>query len=605
MKIRLADFVATRLVELGIKQVFMVSGGGSMHLNDAWGREPRLHYICNHHEQACAIAAEGYARVSGEPAVVNVTTGPGAINALNGVFGAFTDSIPMVIISGQVKRETCLATHGLVGRLRQLGDQEVDIIPMVKGITKNAVSVYDPESIRFELEKAVYLSSTGRPGPCWIDIPVDVQGSMIDPDTLCGYEPIIDELERESSDLAEECQRVIEKLEQSERPVLMVGTGVRLAKALPVFKRVIELLEIPVVTAWTHDLIASDNPYFCGRPGCIGDRGGNFVVQNSDFLLVIGSRLNIRQVSYSWNFFARHAYKIQVDIDNEELTKPMVKIDHKIHADAHQFLENLEKILVKRKAKKRNYTTWLNWSRERGKRYPIYSPEKHLSTDGAINPYHWMNELFRQLREDDIIVCGNATACIVTFQSALLKVGQRLFSNSGSASMGFDLPAAIGAAVAAGGRRVICLAGDGSLQMNIQELQTWRQHQFPIKLFVLNNGGYLSIRQTQTNFFGLAVGAGESSGVGCPDFVAVASAYGLKATRMESGIFSAALSKILSTNNPELCEVILDQTQGFEPKLSSRRLPDGRMVSSPLEDMAPFLERAEFLENMIVPPLEN
>ncbi len=604
-KIRLADFVATRLAELGVKYVFMVSGGGSMHLNDAWGRESRLHYICNHHEQACAIAAEGYARVSGEPAVVNVTTGPGAINALNGVFGAFTDSIPMVIISGQVKRESCLSTHGLVGKLRQFGDQEVDIIPMVQGITKNAVSIHDPQSIRYELEKAVHLSRSGRPGPCWVDIPVDVQGSMIDPLTLPGYEDLNAGTEMDTLHLKEECLTVLKKLEQVERPVLMAGTGVRLAGAIPVFNRVVNLLEIPVVTAWTHDLIASEDPYFCGRPGCIGDRAGNFVVQNSDFLLVIGSRLNIRQVSYSWNYFARAAYKVQVDIDAEELKKPMVRIDCKIHADARLFLEMLEQLLLSRKERLKSFSPWLKWSKERRLRYPVFIPEKHHSRQGAINPYHWMNTLFKLLREDDIIVCGNATACIVTFQSALLKEGQRLFSNSGSASMGYDLPAAIGAAIAGGGRRVICLAGDGSLQMNIQELQTWKQHRLPIKLFVLNNGGYLSIRQTQTNFFGLAVGAGELSGVGCPNFVSVAEAYGIQGSRMDSALFFGPLEKILGNDDPELCEVILDQGQGFEPKLSSKRLSDGRMVSSPLEDMAPFLEREEFMENMIVPIVES
>ena len=384
----------------------------------------------------------------------------------------------------------------------------------------------------------------------------------------------------------------------------MAGSGVRIAGAVDVFQRVVAKLGIPVTTAWTHDTIASDNPLFCGRPGSIGDRPGNFTVQNSDLLLVIGSRLNIRQVSYNWDFFARHAYKIQVDVDREELKKPMVKIDMPVCSDALIFLEELERQLDGYKAAPA-HASWLAWCRERKKRYPVFQPEKQISKGPRINPYHFAKVLFEELAADDVIVCGDATACIVTFQSADIRLGQRLFSNSGAASMGHDLPAAIGAAVAREGRRVICLAGDGSLQMNIQELQTVAKHRWPLKIFVLCNGGYLSIRQTQANFFGLQVGATPESGVSFPDHVKLAQAYGINATRLDKPDFAADLRRVLASPDPEVCEVMLDREQTFEPKLTSRRLPDGRMVSSPLEDMWPFLSREELAENMIVPLMEQ
>jgi len=597
---RVADYIIQTLADRGVRHIFMVSGGGAMHLNDAIGREPRLQYICNHHEQASAMAAEGYARVTGQIGVVNVTAGPGGVNALNGVFGAFTDSIPMLVVSGQVKRATCLRTHGLTGKLRQLGDQEVDIVAMVRNMTKYAVMVTEPESVCYHLERALHLASTGRPGPCWLDIPVDVQGAQIDPALLGGYDPAEDTQDTDEARLPEICREIVAKISASKRPVVLAGSGVRVAGAVDVFQRVIEALGIPVTTAWTHDTIASSNPLFCGRPGSIGDRPGNFTVQNSDLVLVIGSRLNVRQVSYNWESFARNAHKIQVDVDRAELEKPMVKIDMPVCCDARRFLEELERQLAGY-VPPSAHREWLSWCRERTRRYPVFQPEKQTTCGSGINPYHFAHVLFQELDADDIIACGDATATIVTFQCADIRLGQRLFSNSGAASMGHDLPAAIGAAVARAGRRVICLAGDGSLQMNIQELQTVAHHRWPIKIFVLNNGGYLSIRQTQSNFFGLQVGATPESGVSFPDHVALARAYGIHATRLEGAEFVLDLRRVLASPEPEVCEVMLDRDQTFEPKLTSRRLPDGRMVSSPLEDMAPFLSREELRENMLVP----
>ncbi len=597
---RLADYCMQFLADRGVRHIFVVTGGGAMHLNDALGRESRIRYICSHHEQASAMAAEGYARVTGQPGVVSVTSGPGGVNALNGVFGAYTDSIPMLVLSGQMKRETLLRTHGLLGKLRQLGDQEVDIVSMTGGITKSTVLLTDPNRVRYELERAWHLCQTGRPGPCWIDIPVDVQASQVEPATLEGYTPEEIPGAVSSDNIAKLAEVVLQKLAAAKRPVILAGTGVRIAGATDVFRRVIGKLRIPVATAWTHDIIETSDPCACGKAGSIGDRPGNFTVQNSDVILVIGSRLNIRQVSYNWENFAKHAEKIIVDIDLAELTKPMVKPDLPICCDAKDFLESLEASVTKQGFDQSQHAEWLAWCKERVRRYPVFHPVRQASKPGAINPYHFTHELFSVLSDDDIIVCGDATACIVTFQSSVVKLRTRLFSNSGSASMGYDLPAAIGAAVAHGGQRIICLAGDGSVQMNIQELQTVRHHSLPIKTFILNNGGYLSIRQTQTAFFGLAVGAGAESGVTCPDFVKVAEAYGLAASRLSTADFRKQLIDILESPGPYVCEVMLDPAQTFEPKLSSRRLPDGRMVSSPLQDMAPFLDRDELKSNMLI-----
>jgi len=598
--IRVADYIIQTLADQGVRHVFMVTGGGAMHLNDAIGREKRIQYICNHHEQASAMAAEGYARTTGKLGFVNVTAGPGGVNALNGVFGAFTDSVPMLVVSGQVKRETCLRTFQLTGKLRQFGDQEVDIVHMVANMTKYAVMVSVPEDIRYHLERAIHLATTGRPGPCWLDVPVDVQGSQIDPSSLRGYDPGEDALATDHGKLPEICADIIERISKAKRPVIMAGTGVRAAAAVDVFQQVIEKLQIPVTTAWTHDTIATSNPLFCGRPGSIGDRPGNFTVQNSDLVLVIGSRLNIRQVSYNWSSFARGAFKIQVDVDRAELEKPMVKIDLPVCSDARLYLKEMERQLDGY-TPSTLHTEWLAWCKGRRRRYPVFDPVRQIAEGSKINPYHFAHVLFQELASDDVVACGDATATIVTFQCAAIQLGQRLFSNSGAASMGHDLPAAIGAAVARGGKRVICLAGDGSLQMNIQELQTVAHHRWPLKLFILNNGGYLSIRQTQSSFFGLQIGATAESGVSFPDHVKIARAYGLNATRLEGSNFVETLRCVLASPDPEVCEVTLDHNQTFEPKLTSRRLADGRMVSSPLEDMSPFLSREELAENMLIP----
>lgn len=598
--IRLADYIFRTLADQGIRHVFMVSGGGAMHLNDALAREKRLKFICNHHEQACTMAAEGYARITNTPGVACVTSGPGGINSLNGVFGAWTDSIPMVVLSGQMKRETLLQTHGLRGKLRQLGDQEVDIVSMISGITKYAVTITEPETIRYHLERALYLANHGRPGPVWLDVPVDVQAAQIDEEALVPYDSAEDMAPLDEGCLRLQAAEVARRLKAASRPVLLGGTGVRLSGAIPEFLEIAERLQVPVTTAWTHDLLPSDHPLYCGRQGTIGTRSGNFVVQNADFVLIVGSRLCIRQISYNWASFARSAYTVQVDIDAAELEKPTFVADLPVHADARHFLQLVLDEIGSEAMPSPAQIEWRDWARERRRLLPTVLPHHRAASLGTINQYHFVELLFRASSSTDIFACGDATACITPFQAAELKNGQRLFSNSGSASMGYDLPAAIGAAIAAPDRRVICLAGDGSLQMNVQELATVAHHELSIKLFVLNNGGYLSIRSTQNNFFHLLVGEGPESGVSFPDYAALAKAYGLASCILDCSNPEEHLSSILSRNGPEVIIVELDRAQGFEPKLSSKRLEDGSMVTAPLEDMAPFLDRDEFNSHMLI-----
>jgi acetolactate synthase-1/2/3 large subunit len=597
---RVSDYISNQLAKFGVRHIFMLTGGGAMFLNDALGNQAGIQPVFNHHEQACAIAAEGYARVTNTPGVINVTTGPGGINALNGVFGAWVDSIPMLVLSGQVKRETLTSSYDIPG-LRQIGDQEADIISMVKGITKYAMLVNDPQTIRYHLEKAWHLCKSGRPGPCWLDIPIDVQSSQIDPEALRGYTP--DDIQgTNETHLHEICSEVLNRLTKAERPVILAGKGIRLGNALNEFEEIIRALNIPVVPGWTSiDIVSSNDPLFGGRAGDLATRAGNFTVQNADVLLVLGTRLALRQVSYNWQSFARHAYKIQVDIDPLEMKKPTVQIDMPICVDIKVFLKELARQIQAAEYKVQQHEKWLQWCQERVQRYPTVLSRHREAVNGHINPYFFIEHLFSYLQEDDVVVCGDGTANVVTFQAANIKKGQMVFANSGDASMGYDLPAAIGAAVARGGKRVICLAGDGSLQLNIQELQTVVHHQLPIKLFVLNNDGYLSIRQSQKNMFKRLTGAGRESGVSFPDIVKVAGAYGIAAARMDYANMDSVIQNVLENEDPMVCDVLLDPEQPFEPRVSARQLPNGQMVSSNLEDMSPFLSDAEFAENMLVP----
>ena len=600
---RVADYIAHSLVDHGIDHVFLVTGGGAMHLNDAIGRCPGLEWIACHHEQACAMAAESHFRLTGRLAAVNVTAGPGGLNALNGVFGAFTDSLGMLVVSGQVKRETMVATSGLP--LRQLGDQEVDIVRIVSPITKYAVAVMEPNSIRYHLEKALFLALDGRPGPVWLDIPIDVQAAQVDAAALGGFDPRAEGLLPPRPDLRRAARSILDRLSRAERPVILAGSGVRIGRAYDEFLAVVDRLGIAVATAFNaHDLLADDHPLYVGRQGTVGDRAGNFAVQSSDFLLVLGCRLNVRQISYNWKAFARAAWTAMVDVDPAELAKPTLKIDLPIQGDLGDFLRTLLELSPPGPLPVQ--TEYLSWCRERRVRYPVVLPEYFL-TPFPVNPYVFVDSLTGRLDESDVVVTGDGTACICTFQAARLKKGQRLYSNSGCASMGYDLPAAIGACIGAGRRRVICLAGDGSLQMNVQELQTVSTHRLPIKLFVLNNQGYHSIRQTQESYFpDNIMGCGPGSGLGFPDLEKLASAYDLAFRRIGSHEeLGTVIEDVLRLDGPTVCEVVLDTRQPFAPKVASRRLPDGRMISSPLEDLAPFLDRDEVRRNLLIPPFES
>lgn len=594
--IKLSDYIAKELVKYGVRHVFMVSGGGSMHLNDSLGKHEKLEYICNHHEQASGIAAEGYSRLSGKLAVINVTTGPGGVNALNGVFGQWTDSVPALYISGQVKYETTLDSIPQ-SNLRQLGDQEVDIIAVVKPITKYAEMVKNPQDIKKILHKAIRLATTGRQGPTWIDIPINIQGAMIDEDNLIGDEEVEEEID--SRILETQITEIISELKSAKRPVIVAGHGIRISQTTEIFQKLLGKINIPFVTTFNgFDIAASDNPLYMGRIGTIGQRAGNFTLQNADLVLFLGTRNNIRQISYNWEMFARKAKKIIVDIDKAELNKPTIKADIAVHADLKKFIPLLhEKIGAEKIIKK----DWVQWCEVRKNKYdPAKNPEYKKSL-GAINPYNFIQILTRSAKEGSVMVAGNGTACVALFQAGIVKKDQRIFWNSGDASMGYDLPAAIGACIAADKKDVICIAGDGSIMMNLQELQTVKHYNLPIKIFVLNNAGYSSIRQTQRNFFGeKLVACSPNSGVSVPDFAKIAAAFELPSVKIEnSDNLENEINAALATKGPLICEIMLDHDYIFQPKLSSEKLPDGRIISKPLEDMFPFLDREEFESNII------
>lgn len=548
------------------------------------------------------MGAEAYGRLNNQLAVVNVTSGPGGTNAITGVYGAYVDSIGMVVISGQVKFETTVRSTGLP--LRQYGDQELDIEPIVKPITKYCAMVTDPTTIRYHLEKAFYLATSGRPGPVWLDIPLDVQNAKIKSEDLIGFnKQEIDEPWR-ATDLDHASIEILSRLKTAKRPVIFAGGGVRLSGTHKEFIKLIDKLRVPVVSGWNaHDVIWEEHPLNCGRPGSIGDRAGNFTVQNADLLLVLGSRLNIRQVSYNWKSFAREAFKIWVDVDDQELKKPSVRADMAVHANLAELLPILAKAPYEGPSP--DQQTWLAWCRERVARYPTVIEDYWRRPE--INPYCFMQTLFERLNEDQIIVTGNGSACVVSFQTAKLKKGQRLWTNSGCASMGYDLPAAIGIASAAPGKKIVCLAGDGSIMMNLQELQTIAGYNLPVKIFILNNNGYSSIFQTHRNFFnGVEVGAGPKSGVSFPSFEKLARGFGIEYMSCASHHdMSVTIEAVMLTDVPVICEVLLDPDQPFAPKLAAKQHPDGRITSPPLEDLSPFLPREELLNNLLIAPVEE
>lgn len=592
---KLSEYVADFLVRNEIEHVFTLTGGGAMHLNDSFGHKKELACIYNHHEQACAMGAEAYTRLTGRLAAVCVTSGPGGTNAITGVLGGWLDSIPMFVISGQVKRETTIWSTPVP--LRQLGDQEYNITASVAPMTKYAHMITEPAEIRYHLEKALYLCKNGRGGPVWLDIPLDVQAAPIETEELKGFDP--SELGQPEAPVYNEnfTEQILNKIKEAKRPVVFAGSGIRLGRAHAEFLAVIEKLHIPVVTAWNaHDDLWDGHPLYCGRPGTLGTRGGNFVVQNSDLLLVLGCRLNIRQISYNYKEFAPDAYKIIVDIDENELKKPTVKADLPVHADVKDVLGAI--LRADYQSENEEHQKWLVWCRQTDAKYPAVLPG-YREQQSPLNPYAFVEELSKVLEEEDVVITGNGSACVVTFQAMNIKRGQRLFTNSGCAAMGYGFPAAIGGCVARGGKRVICIDGDGSFQMNLQELQTVVYNRLNLKLIYLNNNGYHSIRQTQTNLFKPPlVGVCDGNGLSFPEAEKIAGAYGIPFYRIDRlDQAEITLRKAFAEDGPVFCEVVLDPGQNFEPKLSSKVLPDGRIVSPPIDDMYPFLEREEYESN--------
>ena len=611
MKQRLADYLADFLAARGVTDVFSVVGGGAMHLNDALGHHKGLHVTYNHHEQASAMAAESYARLENRIAAVCVTTGPGGTNAITGVVGGWLDSIPMFVVSGQVRYDTTAryamrSTNGLP--LRAVGDQEYDIVRSVEPMTKFAAMLEDPADIRYLLEKAWHLAVTGRPGPVWLDIPVNFQGCTIETDALRGYDPAGDD-GRLPPPLEETAvQAVLAALQGAQRPVLYAGGGIRLSGGYAAFRRAVEKLGVPVVTYWNSiDLIEDEHPLYVGRGGNMGDRAGNFAVQNADLVLAVGTRISIRQTGYSFKTWARAAKVIMVDIDRAEMKKPTLHVDLPIWADARDFWEKVDAALAEEKAPLFRGESWRTACRNWKKNYPVVLPRHWAEADGYVNVFAFIRSLSEQLPAGSRTAVSNGACCVVGHQAYCIKPGTRFIINSAIASMGYGLPAAIGLCIAGRRQDTVCLEGDGSIMMNLQELQTIVTNRLPIKVFLINNQGYHSIRITQTNLFAdhTKVGIGPESGdLSFPDYQKIAQAFGFPYFSAHTNEeMTRVVAEALAAPGYVFCELFTNTVQVWEPKSSTRRLADGTLVSPPLEDLAPFLPREELEKNMFIPLL--
>ena len=598
--IKLSDYVIRILEKTGSKHMFMLPGGGAMHLNDSLGKSEVIQYVCCLHEQAAAIAAEAYARVNNIPGLLMVTTGPGGTNALTGVAGAYIESTPVIVISGQVKRLDMINDQGI----RQQGMQELDIISVVKPITKYAAVVDDPMMIRYHMEKAVYEATHGRKGPVWIDIPLDVQATMIDEEKLIGYMPF--EIPTDETFIEKKALETIDRLNHSERPVLLAGNGIRLADAIVDFHELVEELNIPVLTTWNGiDLIEDTNPLYFGRPGGLGHRYANFMQQNSDLFLSIGARLNLLQTGYNFNGFARGAYKIMVDIDRNELQKTNVRPDMIICSDAGLYIREILK--HKDLIQKKDRSEWFEYGNRMKQKYPILLPEYREQKE-LVNTYCLVDEISEQMTADDVYVSGSSGSCIdISMQGFRVKKGQRVFCTKGLASMGYGLPSTIGACLASGMKRTVSVNGDGGFVMNIQELETIRRMNLPIKIFVLSNRGYGAIQATQTNLFNKHfVACNEESGLSIPPIARIAAAYGLKALTIQNNHeLKERVKEALEYDGPVISEVMTPIGLTAFPKQVSYKRSDGQMESLPLEYMNPTLPEEEMRENMIIPMFEK
>jgi acetolactate synthase I/II/III large subunit len=603
---KISDYVVGFIADLGVKHVFLVTGGGAMHLNQSLGAEPKLQPVCNSHEQASAMCAEAYAKATNYLGVCMVTTGPGGTNAVTGVAGAWLDSTPTLFISGQVKRpDRMFDAGGQPLGMRQLGVQEIDIVSIVKPITKYAITVLDPHEIRYHLEKAVYLATHGRPGPVWVDIPLDVQAAPIgDAETLRGFDP--QELREltAGSDVKTEVARLIEKLNGAQRPLLFAGNGIRLAHAEGEFAKLRGLLKIPTVATWcAADLVPSDDATYVGRPGSVAARGANFALQNSDFLLAIGVRLDFAITGYAPQNLAREAYKVAVDIDEAELKKLDPHLQQPICADAREFLAEL--LRQSGSIRKVERAAWDGRCAEWKTRYPVVT-EEHRKPEGQVSIFHLAEVIGTESRAEDLLVSGSSGAGIEIFLLACpTRNGQRIYHTAGLGAMGYGLPMSLAVCIAGGRRRTILVDGDGGFQFNIQELETASRLGLPVKFFVLNNDGYASIRASQTGYFGKAsLGCDSRTGLTVPNLSKVAGSYGIASVVIEDQRnLREEVRRVLAMEGPVVVDVHVIPDEMRAPRLQSYQKADGSMVSKPLEDLFPFLSREEFLANMIVKPL--
>lgn len=619
MNIKLSDFVAQFLYDHHITQGFTVVGGGAMHLNDSLGHKDGLNILYCHHEQSCSIAAESYARNEIKPAFVNVTTGPGGINALNGVACAYLDSLPMFVISGQVRYDTTLAytkKHDNASP-RSVGDQEFDIVSTVKHMTKYAVMIEDPTNILYHLEKAYYLMMHGRKGPVWIDIPINFQAEIIETDTLKSYlgseEHKKDILENEPAEVNDTTiEKVLGMIKDAKRPVIYAGYGIRLSSGYDIFRKVIDKLNIPVVTYWNAiDLIETENDLYIGRGGNMGDRAGNFAIECSDLILAIGTRLSIRQVGYNYKLWAKNSKVIMVDIDKEEFKKHTIHVDLAIHADAKDFLEKLYSHIEAKQCDPASAGAWLSTCQSWKQKYPVVDKSKYNKDKTHVNVYAFIDYLSRSLPDGSMTAVSNGACCVAGSQAYYIKNGTRFHNNSAIASMGYGLPASIGACISTRCTRkgelceptyknTVCLEGDGSIMMNLQELETISSNKLPIKIFLINNNGYHSIRITQNNIFKehTKVGIGPESGdLSFPEFKKIADAFNIPYQSAKTDDeMKSVIDKVVNESGPMLIEIFTDTNQVWEPKSSGKKAPDGTITSPPLYDMEPFLPDEEINE---------
>ena len=588
-----ADFIVKFLAERGVDTVFMITGGQAMFLNDAVARTPKMGAVFNHHEQAAGMAAEAYSRIGGKLGVVMVTAGPGAINVLNGVVGAFVDSAPLMVISGQSSSTN--VSYMQNSKIRQFGLQGIKIAPIAKTITKYFKTIDDPARVRYYMEEAYFEATTGRTGPVWIEVPLDIQRSQVPIKLLEKFTPPKAKLS--TNFIKKQVLKTFKLICQSQRPLLLVGQGVRIAKAERELTKLISKIKAPVVTTRLGiDLVASDNPLFVGRPGLYPDRAANFAVQNADLIITIGARLDTGIIGYDARDWGRHAKKVVVDIDREELAKPGINIDLAINSDAREFLKEL--LLTIKDEKLPNFSKWIRVCSSWAKRYPMVLPE--YKKERLVNSYYFTERLSRAADVSDTIVVDTSSPFHVVCQTWKIKQGQRFLTTGGISTMGY-WPSSIGACLAKKGQRTIVITGDGSLQMNIQELSTVKQNKLPLKIFVINNNGYLLIRHTQKTWMeGRLMGESPKTGLWCPDILAIAKNYEIYGVRInKTSEVDRKIKQVLAHPGPVICDVKSPEWQLVIPRISSSRQADGSFISRPYEDLFPFLEEAELKSNMI------